>query len=394
MNKILNHAKELNDTIINHRRTLHKHPEIGMDLPVTAEYVFNQLKEMGYQPQMCGPSGVTATVGTGGKTILLRADMDALPMEEKSGLEFSSEIPERAHTCGHDTHAAMLLGAAQILKDYESELKGTVKLMFQPGEEIFAGAKSMIANGVLENPKVDAALGMHIFPMFPLGTVGYCSKEMMASVDGFKITIHGVGSHGAQSFVGVDPINIGAHIHTALQEIISREIDSAEQALLTIGQFTAGNAANIIPDTAVMMGTIRTFNNEVRTFIVERMKAICKSVAETFRGTAEVEMLFEVSPLNVDEAVKNDMVSYVKDLDSDFLKLTEVERLQGSEDFAAIAEKVPSAFFVLGADYPGEDTVTANHNPAVLFNEKALPYGAAIHANCAMKWLENHSSNE
>lgn len=376
------------------RRHLHRAPEVGMDLPDTVAFVKKRLAELGYEPKDCGPSGVTATVGNGSPVLLLRADMDALPMEEASGLEFSSETPGKAHTCGHDCHTAMLLCAAQILKENKKELKGTVKLMFQPGEEIFAGSRSMIEHGVLESPKVDAALAMHIFPMFPFGTVGYRAGELMASVDGFEIAVEGKGCHGAQSYQGVDPINIAAHIHIALQELIAREIDSNEAALLTVGSITSGDAANIIPQRALMKGTIRTFSPKVREFLISRMCEMCAAVAQAFRGTASVNFLYQVPPCHCDPAVTEEMKKYAADASEGAAKLVEIPRLQGSEDFALIAARVPSAYFTLGADFPGKETIRASHNPGILFNEDVFPTGAAIYAECAVKWLENHAQTE
>ena len=361
-----------------------------MDTPATVDFIMQRLTQMGYQPQKCGVSGVTATVGKGGKTILLRADMDGLPMGEDSGLEFASKVPGRAHTCGHDCHAAMLLTAAQILKEHEDSLEGTVKFMFQPGEEVFGGAADMIAAGILENPKVDAALAMHLFPVFDLGFLGYRAKELMASVDGFEITITGVGCHGAQSFNGVDPINIGAHLHIALQELIAREIDSNEMALLTIGKFVAGDAANIIPQTAVLQGTIRTLSATTRKFLLQRLKEVTEGVAKTFRGSATIKMLSEVPVNYCEPAVVQGHIDHIRKEYGEMLDIQEVKPLQGSEDFALVAAQVPSTYFIVGAGFPGEDKVRAVHNPKVEFNEKALPNGAAIYAECAMNWLKTH----
>ena len=260
----LQRAQELYEQMVSDRRYLHQHPEVGMELPETTEYVIKRLAEMGCQPQRLG-GGVTATV-TGnpqGKVFLLRADMDALPMEEKSGLPFASQR-SCAHTCGHDRHTAMLLGAARMLKEREKELNGTVKFMFQPGEEVLAGAKSMVAAGILENPHVDAAMGAHMIPMIPVGFGGYGTGVVSASSDHLVIQIEGKGGHGAHPHTAVDPINIGVHIHLALQELISREVDPAEAVVLTFGKFQGGGAANIIPATAVMEGTLRTFNEELR----------------------------------------------------------------------------------------------------------------------------------
>ena len=391
MKEILQRAKELKEHVIADRRHLHANPEVGMELPRTVDFIMKRLTEMGYEPQKCGVAGVTATVGKGGKTILLRADMDALPMEEHSGLEFASKVACMAHTCGHDCHSAMLLTAAKILKEREAQLEGTVKLMFQPGEEVFRGAGDMIAAGILKNPDVDAALGMHVFPAYDVGFVGYRKKELMASVDGFEITINGVGCHGAQPFNGVDPINIGAHLHIALQELIAREIDANEMALLTIGKFASGDAANIIPQTAVMQGTIRTLSETTRQFLVGRMKEVTDLVARTFRGTADIKMLSEI-PVNFCNEVMVD--EHLATINSMFtageLNIQEIKPLQGSEDFALVSQAVPSAYLIVGAGFPGTDKVRAVHNPKVEFNEEALPIGAAIFAGCAENWLKNN----
>lgn len=213
----------------------------------------------------------------------------------------------------------------------------------------------------------------------------------MASADGFEVEITGKGCHGAQSYKGIDPINIAVHTHIALQELIAREIDSNESALLTIGSITSGNAANIIPQTAMMQGTIRTFSSDVRDFLTRRTCEICESVAQTFRGTAEAKFLYQVPPCRCDASVMEEMKRYAEEAVCGAAKLVETTKLQGSEDFALVAERVPSAFFLLGANFPGKDTVTAQHNPGVLFNEDSFTTGTAIYANCAIKWLENHA---
>ena len=236
-------ALELKEETIANRRFFHENAENGPHLPETKAFVMKKLKEYGIEPVECG-EGVTATIGNGGKVILLRADMDALPMKEESGEPFSSKTGA-AHACGHDFHAAMLLSAAKILKEEEAELKGTVKLMFQPAEETFQGSKNMLEHGILEEPKVDAALAYHVSPgRFPVGLYMYNDKNtMMYSVDGFKITIQGKGSHGAYPQVGVDPINIGVHIHLALQELIARECNPSHSCVLTIGNQTFQSTA-------------------------------------------------------------------------------------------------------------------------------------------------------
>lgn len=310
-----NRALELKDETIQNRRNIHKNAEVGLDTPKTKAFVIEKLKEYGLEPEECG-YGVTALLGKKeGKVLLLRADMDALPMAEQSGEEFACPSGEEAHTCGHDFHAAMLLTAAKMLKENEDLIDGTIKFMFQPAEETFEGSKNMIENGILENPKVDAALAYHVSPgKMPVGLFMYNSKDtMMYSVDGFKITIKGKGSHGAYPHVGVDPINIGVHVHLALQELIARESDPSKACVLTVGQFKAGTAANIIPEQAVLQGTIRTNDNEAREKLVRRMKEVAKKTAEVYNGTAEIEMISEVPPLICNPEFTNEIVSYMKE---------------------------------------------------------------------------------
>lgn len=388
MNQILERAIELKDEIIANRRYLHRFPEIEMDLPRTTSYVKEKLKEMGYEPVEICKSGIVAVVGKTGKTIMLRADMDALPMQEATDLDFKSEN-DYGHTCGHDTHTAMLLGAAKILKEHEKELEGTVKLMFQPAEENLVGAKAMLDSNLLENPHVDAAMAMHIVAASDeTGVITYTTGEMDASADRFTITVKGKGGHGAGPEDCIDPINIGAHILLSLQEIISREVAPIYPAVLTIGTFHAGNAGNIIPETAVLEGSIRTYSDEVRTFIKERMNQICKLTAEKFRGEAYVDYVSGVPPLINDETVTLEMLKYAKEIVGD--KTGICEKSMGSEDFAYVAESVPSTYFYLGAGTEKDGYIYGGHHPKVMFDEEALPIGAAVYANCAMRWLENN----
>ena len=384
-------ACELKEETIANRRYIHEHAEVGLELPQTRAYVMEKLKEYGLEPKACG-AGVTATLGKAGKVLLLRADMDALPMPEESGESFACKDGIHNHACGHDFHAAMLLSAAKILKEEEAELKGTVKLMFQPAEETFQGSKNMLEHGILEEPKVDAALAYHVSPgRFPVGLYMYNDKNtMMYSVDGFKITIQGKGSHGAYPQVGVDPINIGVHIHLALQELIARECNPSHSCVLTIGQFEAGTAANIIPDTAVLQGTIRTNEKEARELLVKRMKEVVEKTAEVYRGSATIEMISEVPPLICDSELTKEIVGYMKELEIPNLIPHPDVSSSASEDFAVIAEKVPSSFLYLSAGYLDERGDYPAHHPKVQFNEEVCPIGAGCLAHCARRWLEEH----
>ena len=384
-------ALELKDETIANRRHIHKNADTGLDLPKTKAYVMEKLTEYGLEPKDCG-YGVTATLGKGGKVLLLRADMDALPMPEESGEEFACPTGKEAHTCGHDFHAAMLLTAAKMLKEKEDTLEGTIKFMFQPAEETFEGSKNMIENGILENPPVDAALAYHVSPgKMPIGLFMYNDKDtMMYSVDGFKITIHGKGSHGAYPHVGVDPINIGVHIHLALQELIARESDPTHSCVLTIGQFAGGTAANIIPETAVLQGTIRTNKPEARELLVRRMKEVAEKTAAVYNGTVDIEMISEVPPLICNPKLTDEVVGYMQELGIPGLTPYPGISASASEDFAVIAEKVPSTFMYLSAGYLDERGQYPAHHPKAQFNEDVCPIGAACLAHCASQWLKNN----
>ena len=384
-------ALELKDEAIANRRHIHKNAETGLDLPKTKAYVMEKLTEYGLEPKDCG-YGVTATLGKGGKVLLLRADMDALPMPEESGEEFACPTGKEAHTCGHDFHAAMLLTAAKMLKEKEDTLEGTIKFMFQPAEETFEGSKNMIENGILENPPVDAALAYHVSPgKMPIGLFMYNDKDtMMYSVDGFKITIHGKGSHGAYPHVGIDPINIGVHIHLALQELIARESDPTHSCVLTIGQFAGGTAANIIPETAVLQGTIRTNKPEARELLVRRMKEVAERTAAVYNGTVDIEMISEVPPLICNPKLTDEVVGYMQELGIPGLTPYPGISASASEDFAVIAEKVPSTFMYLSAGYLDERGQYPAHHPKAQFNEDVCPIGAACLAHCASQWLKNN----
>lgn len=384
-------ALELKDETIANRRHIHKNAETGLDLPKTKAYVMEKLTEYGLEPKDCG-YGVTATLGKGGKVLLLRADMDALPMPEESGEEFACPTGKEAHTCGHDFHVAMLLTAAKMLKEKEDTLEGTIKFMFQPAEETFEGSKNMIENGILENPPVDAALAYHVSPgKMPIGLFMYNDKDtMMYSVDGFKITIHGKGSHGAYPHVGIDPINIGVHIHLALQELIARESDPTHSCVLTIGQFAGGTAANIIPETAVLQGTIRTNKPEARELLVRRMKEVAEKTAAVYNGTVDIEMISEVPPLICNPKLTDEVVGYMQELGIPGLTPYPGISASASEDFAVIAEKVPSTFMYLSAGYLDERGQYPAHHPKAQFNEDVCPIGAACLAHCASQWLKNN----
>ncbi len=395
--QIMQEAAALQEEIKAHRLWLHTHAETGFDLTETKPYVKSTLTEMGYTVQECGKAGLVTTVGKpGGKVILLRADMDALPIAEEADVDFACKNG-RMHACGHDMHTAMLLGAAKILKAHESELDGMVKLMFQPAEEIFEGSKDMIASGVLENPRPDAALMIHVAAGMPLpaGTVVVSAPGVSApAADYFTIRVHGKGCHGSAPQNGIDPLTAAAHILIALQEIHARELSASDEAVLTIGTFHAGEAGNVIPDTAAMGGTIRTYDEKTRAYLKERMTAIAQSVAEAFRASADVSFGSGCPTLVNDKGLSEKVTGYLKDLLGANRAFTTAElsggkpaRGGGSEDFAYVSHEVPSLMLALAAGEPSKGYVYPQHHPKVKFDESVLSTGAAVFVDCALQYL-------
>lgn len=395
--QILQEAAALQEEIKSHRLWLHTHAETGFDLTETKPYVKSTLTEMGYTVQECGKAGLVTTVGKpGGKVLLLRADMDALPIAEEADVDFACKNG-RMHACGHDMHTAMLLGAAKILKAHESELDGMVKLMFQPAEEIFEGSKDMIASGVLENPRPDAALMIHVAAGMPLlaGTVVVSAPGVSApAADYFTIRVHGKGCHGSAPQNGIDPLTAAAHILIALQEIHARELSASDEAVLTIGTFHAGEAGNVIPDTATMGGTIRTYDEKTRAYLKERMTAIAQSIAEAFRASAEVSFGSGCPTLVNDKDLSEKVTGYLKDLLGANRAFTTAElnggkpaRGGGSEDFAYVSHEVPSLMLALAAGEPSKGYPYPQHHPKVKFDESVLSTGAAVFVDCALQYL-------
>ncbi len=386
MNDFYARAIKLRDQVLTDRRYLHQHAEVGCDLPVTVGYVARRLRDMGLAPRELCPGGVVADIKghKPGKTYLLRADMDALPMEEQSGLPYRSRTAA-AHTCGHDLHTAMALCAAQLLLEVQSELCGTVRLMFQPAEEQFQGAKDMIRAGVLEG--VSACSGMHVMLDRPAPSVGYCGGSISSSCDGFKLTILGKSSHGAMPHLGLDPIGVGLHIVQAFQSLIARESPPAETAVLTVGQFTAGNAANILPDQAVLQGTLRTYDRELRARLRRRMQQICMAAGAMFNTQVRYEVLSEVPSCWSDPALTEELAGYLREIRGG--EVVQAKPFTPSDDIAFISEQVPTVYFQLGAKVA--DHPHGHHDPKVLFDEEALPFGAAVHAQCAFRWLQEHA---
>lgn len=395
--QLLQEASALQNELLTHRRWLHAHAETGFDLTETKPYVKAALEQMGYAVQECGKAGLVATFGKpGGKVFLLRADMDALPISEEADVDFASRNG-KMHACGHDMHTAMLLGAAKLLKSHEAELPGMVKLMFQPAEEIFEGSKDMIEAGVLEDPKPDGAMMIHVTAGMPIpaGTVIVSSPGVSApAADYFTIRVQGKGCHGSAPQNGVDPLTAAAHILIALQEIHARELAASDEAVLTIGTFHGGEVGNVIPDSATMGGTIRTYDEKTRSYLKDRIVEIAQGIASTFRATAEVTFGSGCPTLVNDKALSEQVAGYLKDLLGPYGAFTTAElsdgkpsRGGGSEDFAYVSQEVPALMLALAAGEPDKGYVFPQHHPKVKFDESVLSVGAAVFVYTAVEYL-------
>ncbi len=402
--KILQEVLKDKEKMISDRRFLHTHPETGFDLSETKAYVRQQLEAMGYTPISCGKAGVIAIAGgkKPGKVFLIRGDMDALPIQEEAEIDYPSKNGNM-HACGHDMHTTMLLEAARILKKHEEELEGTVKLMFQPAEEIFEGSKDMIDAGLLKNPDVNAGMMIHVVSgmSFPNGTVIVCDGGVSApAADYFTIKIQGKGCHGSMPNNGVDPINVAAHVVIALQEIHARELSLMDEAVLTIGTIHAGKAGNAIPDIAELSGTIRTYDEEVRNQIKTRITEIVSHIAKAFRAQAVVEFGSGCPTLVNDAELSTCTLKYIQELNDSKMVFSAGQlakmskgkdsKSSGSEDFAYVSHEIPTIMLTMAAGNPKDGYSYPQHHPKVKFDEDVLPLGASIYAYVAMRWLQEH----
>lgn len=386
-------CKELQDYIVGIRRDLHQIPEVGTDLPKTQAMIAAELDKLGiaYRKNK-GDSGIIGTIegGKPGKTILLRADIDALPITEQTGLPFASKHQGCMHACGHDTHAAMLLGALRILNEHKDELSGNVKFVFQTGEEISKGARIAIQEGVMDG--VDAVFGIHIGsilgPDVPAGTLIAVPGCCMASFDRFILKVHGIGCHGSTPEKGVDPITIASNIVLSLQEVIAREIAAPKAAVLTIGKIAGGFAYNVIPDEVLIEGTIRSFEDPIRQHLAKRIGEIAQGIASTFRGSCDYEMDWGAPPVVNDEAMAELAgVAAKKALGAEHVLTAQPAPNMGGEDFAYYLEKAPGAFMFLSSANHEKHTDVPHHNPKFDVDESVLHMGSAVFVSIVEDFL-------
>lgn len=396
--QILEESMHFQKDYTNWRRWLHSHAETGFDLTATCTFVRTTLEQMGYFVNNCGKSGLVTTLGSGSPVILLRADMDALPIHEETNMSYTCKNGSM-HACGHDMHTTMLLGAAKLLKDHESELTGTVKFVFQPAEEILEGSKNMIDHGVLKNPRVDAAIMIHVTTGTPLpaGIVIVSAPGVTApAADYFTIRVQGKGCHGSMPQNGVDAITAAAHVLIALQEIQARELPASDESVLTVGTFHGGTASNVIADSATLSGTMRSYDTTVREFLKERITSVSQSIAKAYRANSEVAFGSGCPPLTNNEALCRETFISLQNLLKDHV-INAADfgstRSGGSEDFAYISQEVPSVMLAIAAGEPEKGYTYPLHHPKVTFDESVLPVGAAVFAHTAMEYLKTHKKS-
>jgi hippurate hydrolase len=372
------------EKIVALRRDIHREPELGFDTKKTAQKVLSALEGLPLDVQTgVAENGIVATLrGEGdGPTVGLRADMDALPIREDTGLPFASEIEGKMHACGHDGHTSMLVGAAHALSAMRGRLNGKVKFFFQPAEEGGGGGKVMVEEGAADD--VATIFALHLWPGLPFGTAATKAGPIMAAADAFEMTVRGRGGHGAFPHQTADAITMAAQIVTAMQTVVSREVDPVEPAVVTVGEIEAGSAFNIIPETARLGGTVRTLNEDLRRNMPERIERLARGFARGMRGDAELEYTFSYPVTMNDEGAAQHALGVIGGLFGEENTLELANPSMGAEDFAFFLEKMPGAFIWLGV---GED-VSFLHTPTFAFDEEILPLGSALLTALALEKL-------
>jgi amidohydrolase len=391
---LLREVDEIMPGVVADRRHLHQHPEIGFHEFETAKFVAERLHALGFDEVQTGvgQTGVIGILrgGKPGKVVALRADMDALPIEEENDVDYRSLNPGMMHACGHDAHVSMMLGAARVLASKREEIPGTVKILFQPAEEGLGGAKAMVEDRALENPKPDAIFGLHIWNETPLGVVQVRDGIAMVASDGFKLKIVGKGGHGAIPHAAIDPIAVGAEVVLALQTIISRNIDPILPGVVTIGSFRSGNAGNVIPPYAELSGTVRSVSEEERAEIHQRIEQLARGVAAAMR--AEIELVWTWgTPATINDPA---MAAIVRET---ALELVGPERVEDgplkvvSEDMSEFLNRVPGCYYFVGSQNPDKGFVWGHHHPRFDIDEDAMAVGVGTLAGSALRYLQTNA---
>lgn len=374
--------------MIKWRRHLHRYPELSFHEVETAKYIQKVLAEFSnLQVSSLTENSVIAILkgNKPGKTIALRADIDALPIMEEADVPFQSENPGVMHACGHDTHTAMLLGAVKVLSTMQDKIAGTVKFIFQPAEEVPpGGAKLLVEAGVMED--VDMVFGLHIAPNIPVGMIGTRKGAVSAASDVFTLKIKGRGSHGSTPDLSIDPIMIGVEIINNLNNIVSRNISPFDNAVISIGEFNAGKTANVIPDTAQIKGTVRTNDKEVRLFIKKRIEDIIDGICKMYDASYELDYLFGYSEVNNDSRATDIVIAAAEKVVGKN-EMFEAPKMMGGEDFSAYTDVRPGSFFILGGGTAAQECGYMNHHPKFKIMEDCFPVGAGMHVQLILDIL-------
>jgi amidohydrolase len=386
----LDEALQLNNYIIERRRDFHQYPELGLEEIRTAGIVAEALKELGME--VTTGVGVTGVVGLlrgtkASPVLLLRFDMDALPIQEETGVEYASKNPGKMHACGHDSHMAVGLTVAKMLAAKRDSLPGTIKFVFQPAEEGAGGAEKMVADGVLTNPKPDYSMAMHVWNEKPVGWYGVTMGSAMAGAHIFTIKLTGKGGHGAAPHKTVDPVIAAAQIITSLQTINSRNVDPLDTAVLSVCRVESGTAFNVIPQEALLEGTIRTFKSGVFDLVEKRFTEIVENVAKAMGCTAEISIKQVTYPVANDKDLAALMADVIKAVDQN-AKIDTTHQTMGSEDFSFMMNDIPGCFIFVGSANPEKGLDFGHHHPKFNIDEACLPYAAAILAQGAVEILE------
>lgn len=392
MSSLLDMAHQLAERTTAFRRRLHQHPEIGLDLPWTRQAILDEIADLDLPLRLSTTTSAIVAELDGdhpGPTLILRGDMDALPLSENTHLPFASDVPGAMHACGHDTHVAMLAGAARLLTTRRSELAGKVLLFFQPGEEGHHGARYALDEGLLDDDAITGAFALHISAQYRSGTINVRPGPILAAADTFRVTLTGEGGHASMPYRASDPIPAACEIVTSWQVMVTRRVNPFDPAVLTVGQISAGTTNNIIPGTAELHGTIRTFSETTRATVLERMRAVANGVAAAHGLTAEVtlEPGYPVT-LNDDAFTDAAVTAAVATLGEQHVHHLD-DPLMGAEDFSYILQRHPGAMAFLGACPPDKapDTAAPNHSDVVVFDEEALHVGVATYAAVALDRL-------
>jgi amidohydrolase len=393
---IIEKAKSIQFRLVDWRRHLHHFPELGCEVPKTAAFISSVLKDLGVAvKENVGGLGVVGLLegSSPGKTVALRADIDAVSVPEETGVPYASKHPGVMHACGHDGHTAMLLGVAYILREMLDQIPGSIKLIFQPAEEGPGGARPMIADGVLENPKVDVIFGLHIGGLWdiPSGYIGVKKGPMMAGANRFVVNIHGKAGHAAMPHRTVDSICIASHVVSALQTIVSRNVNPLEPAVISIGSLRAGTGFNIVAENAEIKGTMRYFKEEVGQENRNRILRIASGIAESLGGNATVEFLPGYPPLINDDSVTAFFQRVVENLFGKDRVIEIIEPSLGADDMAYFLKEVPGTYFALGSVGKTEGVAYSHHHPKFNIDEDVLWMGSAALAAAAFEWLKENS---